>query len=76
MVVTGVSLEETITKLGCSGKSVWHRSTPACPCDLASLARVPFRSERGWSFRIDRLLWVRSRLFGYRLRTVFARDSP
>ena len=32
-------------------------SSPAYPCDLASLARVPFRSERGQSFHPNRLLF-------------------
>ena len=35
-------------------------SPPACPCDLASLARVPFRLERG---RMMDVAWFR--IFGY-----------
>ncbi len=46
---TGVPLEESFVELGGSEEFVRPRSTPACPCELASLARVPFRPERGRS---------------------------
>ena len=46
-VVVQGSRRGLFAQRGRSGESVRPRSTPACRCDLASLARVPFRSERG-----------------------------
>ena len=43
--VLGIFGELRSDRLGRTGPT----SAPACPCELASLARVPFRLERGRS---------------------------